>query len=241
MFLIIRRAQEGNSSIKRSKVDRSYARGASEVQVTTDVDYRVALRRYKEQQVQHVDDRVLLEGRWLKLFKVSSGYLKKIILTTVGEEYNINEKMQSWLLYATGYSFTRFEDPDFPDRVYKVEKALYGLHQAPRAWYETLSTYLLDNGFQRGNIDKTLFIRRDKGDFLLVQVYVDDIIFGSTKKSLCTDFEKMMHKKFQMSSMGVHTLTLEDGTEIHMLAERKYPLTKETLKSVNQKSTININ
>ncbi|GKE31233.1 putative ribonuclease H-like domain-containing protein [Tanacetum coccineum] len=55
-----------------------------------------------------------------------------------------------------------FEDPNFPNRVYKVEKALYGLHQAPRAWYETLSTYLLDNGFQRGKIDKTLFIRRDK-------------------------------------------------------------------------------
>ncbi|GJU96499.1 putative ribonuclease H-like domain-containing protein [Tanacetum coccineum] len=77
-----------------------------------------------------------------------------------------------------------FEDPDFPDRVYKVEKALYGLHQAPRAWYETLSTYLLDNGFQRGKIDKTLFIKRDKSDILLVQVYVDDIIFGSTRKSL---------------------------------------------------------
>ncbi|GJX14424.1 putative ribonuclease H-like domain-containing protein [Tanacetum coccineum] len=57
-----------------------------------------------------------------------------------------------------------FEDPKFPDRVYKVEKALYGLHQAPRAWYETLSTYLLDNGFQRGKIDKTLFIKRYKGD-----------------------------------------------------------------------------
>ncbi|GJU84565.1 putative ribonuclease H-like domain-containing protein [Tanacetum coccineum] len=62
-----------------------------------------------------------------------------------------------------------FEDPDFPDRVYKIEKALYGLHQAPRAWYETLSTYLLDNRFQRRKIDKTLFIRRDKGDILLVQ------------------------------------------------------------------------
>ncbi|GJR71097.1 uncharacterized mitochondrial protein-like protein [Tanacetum coccineum] len=101
-----------------------------------------------------------------------------------------------------------FEDPDFPNRVYKVEKALYGLHQAPRAWYETLSTYLLDNGFQRGKIDKTLFIKRDKGDILLVQVYVDDIIFGSTKKSLCTEFEKMMHKKFQMSSMGELTFFL---------------------------------
>ncbi|GKD64531.1 putative ribonuclease H-like domain-containing protein [Tanacetum coccineum] len=101
-----------------------------------------------------------------------------------------------------------FKDPDFPGRVYKVEKALYGLHQAPRAWYETLSTYLLDNGFQRGKIDKTFFIRRDKGDILLVKVYVDDIIFGSTKKSLCTEFEKMMHKKFQISSMGELTFFL---------------------------------
>ncbi|GJR40297.1 putative ribonuclease H-like domain-containing protein [Tanacetum coccineum] len=95
-----------------------------------------------------------------------------------------------------------------PNRVYKVEKALYGLHQAPRAWYETLLTYLLDNGFQRGKIDKTLFIKRNKGDILLVQVYVDDIIIGSTKKSLCTKFEKMMHNKFQMSSLGELTFFL---------------------------------
>ncbi|GJZ53031.1 putative ribonuclease H-like domain-containing protein [Tanacetum coccineum] len=94
-----------------------------------------------------------------------------------------------------------FEDPHFPNKVYKVEKALYGLHQAPRAWYETLSTYLLDNGFHRGQIDKTLFIRRHKDDILLVQVYVDDIIFGSTKKEMSTEFEKLMHDKFQMSSM----------------------------------------
>ncbi|GJW09388.1 putative ribonuclease H-like domain-containing protein [Tanacetum coccineum] len=101
-----------------------------------------------------------------------------------------------------------FEDPDFPDRVYKVEKALYGLHQAPRAWYETLSTYLLDNGFQRGKIDKTLFIKRHKGDILLVQVYVDNIIFGSTKKELCITLEKLMHEKFEMSSMGELTFFL---------------------------------
>ncbi|GJZ46827.1 putative ribonuclease H-like domain-containing protein [Tanacetum coccineum] len=95
-----------------------------------------------------------------------------------------------------------FEDPEFPGIFYKVEKALYGLHQAPKAWYKTLSTYLLDNGFQRGQIDKTLFIKRVKSDILLVHVYGDDIIFGSTKKELCTEFEKLMHKKFQMSSMG---------------------------------------
>ncbi|GJX56127.1 putative ribonuclease H-like domain-containing protein [Tanacetum coccineum] len=81
-----------------------------------------------------------------------------------------------------------FEDPEFSDKVYKVEKALYGLHQALRAWYKTLSTYLLE----RGQIDKTLFIKRIKSDILLVQVYVDDIIFGSTKKELCTNFEKYL-------------------------------------------------
>nr|GFD15196.1 putative ribonuclease H-like domain-containing protein [Tanacetum cinerariifolium] len=70
-----------------------------------------------------------------------------------------------------------FEDLDHPDKVYKVVKALYGLHQAPRAWYETLANYLLENGFQRGKIDQTLFIKRQKGDILLVQIYVDDIIF----------------------------------------------------------------
>ncbi|GJV22040.1 putative ribonuclease H-like domain-containing protein [Tanacetum coccineum] len=101
-----------------------------------------------------------------------------------------------------------FEDPDFPNRVYKVEKELYRLHQAPRAWYKTLSTYMLDNGFQRGTIDKTLFIKRQKGDILLVQVYVDDIIFGSTKNELCNAFEKLMHEKFQMSSMGELTFFL---------------------------------
>ncbi|GJR53616.1 putative ribonuclease H-like domain-containing protein [Tanacetum coccineum] len=101
-----------------------------------------------------------------------------------------------------------FEDPDYPDKVYKVVKALYGLHQAPRAWYETLANYLLGNGFQRGKIDQTLFIKRQKGDILLVQVYVDDIIFGSTNKELCTGFEKLMKDKFQMSSMGEPNLFL---------------------------------
>nr|GFA90166.1 uncharacterized mitochondrial protein AtMg00810-like [Tanacetum cinerariifolium] len=95
-----------------------------------------------------------------------------------------------------------FKDPNFLDKVYKVEKALYGLHLAPRAWYETLLTYLMDNGFHRGKIDKTLFIKRHKDDIMLVQVYVDDIIFGSTKKELNTEFEKLLHDKFQMSSVG---------------------------------------
>ncbi|GJZ45075.1 putative ribonuclease H-like domain-containing protein [Tanacetum coccineum] len=137
-----------------------------------------------------------------------------------------------------------FVDPEFPEKVYKVEKALYGLHQAPRAWYETLSTYLLDNGFYRGQIDKTLFIKRVKDDILLVQVYVDDIIFGSTKKSLCTDFEQIMHKRFQMSSIGELTFFLglqvkqkEDGI---FISQDKYVgeiLKKFSFSSIRTAST----
>ncbi|GKC84861.1 ribonuclease H-like domain-containing protein [Tanacetum coccineum] len=95
-----------------------------------------------------------------------------------------------------------FQDPQFPHKVYKVVKAMYGLHQAPKAWYGTLSKYLLDNGFQRGTIDQNLFTRKHKGEFLLVHVYVDDIIFGSSNPKLCREFEVLMHDKFKMSAMG---------------------------------------
>nr|GFB11276.1 putative ribonuclease H-like domain-containing protein [Tanacetum cinerariifolium] len=111
-----------------------------------------------------------------------------------------------------------FHDPVYPGKVYKVEKAMYGLHQALRAWYGTLSKYLLKNGFQRGTIDQTLFIRRQREDFILVQVYVDDIIFGSSNPQLCREFEALMHEKFQMSAMGelnfflgLQVLQKEDG------------------------------
>ncbi|GKG12266.1 putative ribonuclease H-like domain-containing protein, partial [Tanacetum coccineum] len=79
---------------------------------------------------------------------------------------------------------------------------MYGIHQAPKAWYGTLSKYLLDNGFQRGTIDQTLFIRKHKGEFLPVQVHVNDIIFGSSNPKLCREFEALMHEKFKMSVMG---------------------------------------
>ncbi|GKC01311.1 putative ribonuclease H-like domain-containing protein [Tanacetum coccineum] len=103
-----------------------------------------------------------------------------------------------------------FLDPNILSKYNKVVnvKALYGLHQAPRAWYATLSTFLLKNGYRRGTIDKTLFIKKDKHDIILVQVYVDDIIFGSTKKSWCDEFEALMKSRFQMSSMGELTFFL---------------------------------
>ncbi|GKD11782.1 putative ribonuclease H-like domain-containing protein, partial [Tanacetum coccineum] len=92
-----------------------------------------------------------------------------------------------------------FVDPKFPKKVYKVVKALYGLHQAPRAWYATLSTFLLKNRCRRGTIDKTLFIKKDKNDIMLVKVYVDDIIFGSTKSQ--DKYVAEILKKFDFMSV----------------------------------------
>ncbi|GKA61775.1 putative ribonuclease H-like domain-containing protein [Tanacetum coccineum] len=116
------------------------------------------------------------------------------------------EAIRIFLAYASYMGFMVYQ-MDVKSAFLYV-KALYGLHQAPRAWYDTLATYLLSNGFQRGKIDQTLFIKRQKGHILLVQIYVDDIIFGSTKKELCDEFEKLMKDKFQMSSMGKFTFFL---------------------------------
>ncbi|GJW92674.1 putative ribonuclease H-like domain-containing protein [Tanacetum coccineum] len=101
-----------------------------------------------------------------------------------------------------------FEDPHFPKHVYRVVKALYGLHQAPRAWYARLSTFLLKHNYRRGTIDKTLFIKKNSRDIILVQVYVDDIIFGSTNKAWCDEFEVLMKGEFEMSAMGELTFFL---------------------------------
>ena len=95
-----------------------------------------------------------------------------------------------------------FPDPKYPNHVYRLDKALYGLKLAPRAWYDTLSTFLLSKGFERGKIDKTLFLRKVKGHIILVQIYVDDIIFGPIKPSMCDNFSSLMKSEFKMSMMG---------------------------------------
>nr|GFC70112.1 retrovirus-related Pol polyprotein from transposon TNT 1-94 [Tanacetum cinerariifolium] len=106
-----------------------------------------------------------------------------------------------------------FVDPYHPDKVYRLKKALYGLKQAPRAWYDELSNFLVSKGFSKGSIDPTLFITKHRGDILLVQIYVDDIIFGSTNPNLSKRFEKLMHSKFEMSMMGELKFFL--GIHIH--------------------------
>nr|GFA54557.1 retrovirus-related Pol polyprotein from transposon TNT 1-94 [Tanacetum cinerariifolium] len=96
----------------------------------------------------------------------------------------------------------RFVDPDNPNHVYKLKKALYGLKQAPHAWYDMLSSFLLSQDFSKGSVDPTLFIRKNGNDLLLVQIYVDDIIFAATTLELCDLFANLMCSKFKMSMMG---------------------------------------
>nr|GFB72089.1 hypothetical protein [Tanacetum cinerariifolium] len=95
-----------------------------------------------------------------------------------------------------------FVDPDNPNHVYKHKKALYRLKQGPRAWYDMLSLFLLSQDFSKGSVDPTLFIRKNKNDLLLVQIYVDDIIFAAPTLELCDLFANLMCSKFKMSMMG---------------------------------------
>ncbi|GJQ94307.1 retrovirus-related pol polyprotein from transposon TNT 1-94 [Tanacetum coccineum] len=106
-----------------------------------------------------------------------------------------------------------FVDPYHLDQVYRIKKALYGLKHAPRAWYDELFNFLASKGFSKGSIDPNLFITKHGKDILLVKIYVDDIIFGSTNPKLSKRFEKLMHNKFEISIMGELKFFL--GIQIH--------------------------
>jgi hypothetical protein len=95
-----------------------------------------------------------------------------------------------------------FEDSEYPNHIYKLSKALYGLKQAPRAWYECLWDILITNGFKVGKADPTLFTKTIAKDLFICQIYVDDIIFGSTNMSTCEEFSRIMIQKFEMFMMG---------------------------------------
>ncbi|CAL8084935.1 unnamed protein product [Prunus armeniaca] len=95
-----------------------------------------------------------------------------------------------------------FEDPHHPNDVFRLKKALYSLKQAPRAWYERLSSHLLGNGYVRGSVDKTLFVKKFKKDVLIAQVYVDDIVVGSTSNLHVQDFIHVVNSEFEMSLVG---------------------------------------
>ncbi|WVZ93262.1 hypothetical protein U9M48_039257 [Paspalum notatum var. saurae] len=125
-----------------------------------------------------------------------------------------------------------FESARFPDRVYKLRKALYGLKQAPRAWYARLKSFLLKCGFVMGSVDKTLFLLSRGGDTLIVQIYVDDIIFGGLSHALVSSFAEQVSRKFEMSLMGELQfflgLQIKQGPEGTFVHQAKY--TRDILK-----------
>jgi hypothetical protein len=125
-----------------------------------------------------------------------------------------------------------FESVEFPHKVYRLRKALYGLKQAPHAWYGHLRGFFLSKGFEMGKVDKTLFLLRQGNDILIVQVYVDDIVFGGSSHSLVARFAEDMSKEFEISMMGELQFFLglqikqaKEGTFVH---QAKY--TKDILK-----------
>jgi len=125
-----------------------------------------------------------------------------------------------------------FENHEHPEHVFKLDKALYGLKQAPRDWYERFSKFLLQNGFTRGKIDSTLFLKKRGRNLLIVQVFVDDIMFGATNDSLCEEFTKLMRSEFEMSMMGELNfflrLQVKQTLKGTMISQQKY--IKELLK-----------
>ncbi|WVZ76525.1 hypothetical protein U9M48_024495 [Paspalum notatum var. saurae] len=128
-----------------------------------------------------------------------------------------------------------FESARFPDRVYKLRKALYGLRQASRAWYARLKSFLLKSGFVMRSVDKTLFLLSRGGDTLIVQIYVDDIIFGGSSHALVSSFDEQMSREFEMSLMGELQfflgLQIKQGLEGTFVHQVKY--TRDILKKFN--------
>jgi hypothetical protein len=126
-----------------------------------------------------------------------------------------------------------FESAEFSHRVYRLRKALYGLKQAPRAWYGRLRGFLFSKGFEMGKVDKTLFLHRQGDDILIVQVYVDDIVFGGLSHSLVARFVEDMSKTFEMSMMGelqfflgLQIKQVKKGTFVHQAKYAKDILKK---------------
>ncbi|GJR61763.1 putative ribonuclease H-like domain-containing protein [Tanacetum coccineum] len=182
------------SPIPITRIDKDHPKD----QIIRDLNSTIQTRRMTKISDEHAMEpkkviQALKDPSWIEVFrnkKDERGIIvrNKARLVTQGytqeEGINYDEMdVKSAFLYGTIEEEVyvcqppSFEDPHFPDKVYKVEKALYGLHQAPRAWYETLSTYLLENGFRRGTIDKKLFIKKDKSDILFQMSSIGELTF----------------------------------------------------------------
>ncbi|GJT30456.1 retrovirus-related pol polyprotein from transposon TNT 1-94 [Tanacetum coccineum] len=137
---------------------------------------------------------------------------KEIINIKESKDHPLETVIEVYLAQPPG--FVNFNKPN---HVFKLKKALYGVKQAPKAWYDRLKAFLLDHSYTMGLVDNTLFTKKKDSHIIIVQIYVDDIIFGSTCQDFCDDFSKIMHDEFEMSMMGelvfldLQIKQLEDG------------------------------
>ncbi|GJR69308.1 retrovirus-related pol polyprotein from transposon TNT 1-94 [Tanacetum coccineum] len=179
---VFRNKLDENSIVSRNKV-RLVAQGYNQ-QEGIDYDETYALVARLE------SIRILLAIACANDFKLYQMDVKSAFLNGF-----INEEVY----VAQPPGFIDFQKPNY---VYKLKKALYGLKQAPKAWYDRLKAFLIKHEYSMGMVDNTLFTKKSKSHLIIVQIYVDDIIFGSTSQNLCDDFAKIMHDEFEMSMMG---------------------------------------
>jgi hypothetical protein len=138
-----------------------------------------------------------------------------------------------------------FEDDKKPDHVFKLKKVLYGLKQAPTAWYERLMDFLLSKGFKMGNVDTTLFTKKLGNDLFVLQIFVDDIIFGSINQDFCEEFGKIMANEFEMSMvrelsyfLGLQIKQMKNGTFVSQGKYIKDMIKKFGLQDAKPMSTL---
>jgi hypothetical protein len=185
---VFKNKQEEDGEIVKNKA-RLVAQGFSQVD---GLDFRETFAPVAH----HEAIRILLAFVVSKGFKLYQMDVKSAFLNDVIQE-------EVFVRWPPG-----FENPKYPNRVYKLSKCLYGLRQASRAWYARLKIFLVEHGYFMGSVDRTLFTLNHGNDFLLVQIYVDDIIFGGSSHTLVSGFQEVMEKEFQMSMMGELTFFL---------------------------------
>nr|GEU81609.1 retrovirus-related Pol polyprotein from transposon TNT 1-94 [Tanacetum cinerariifolium] len=168
---------------------------------------RLVAQGYNQQEGIDYDETFSLVARLeaIRIFLAFTTYMNFSVYLMDVKSAFINGKLNEEVYVKQSLGF---ENNEFPNHVCKLDKAFYGLKQALRAWYETLSTFLTKHKFVRGKIDNTLFVYKTQTDVILVQIYVDDIIFGSTSTKLCKQFSKIMTQRYEMSMMGVLTYFL---------------------------------
>nr|GEV66239.1 copia protein [Tanacetum cinerariifolium] len=141
----------------------------------------------------------------------------------------LNDFINEEVYVAQPSGFTDFQKPNY---IYKLKKALYGLKQASKACYDRLKAFLIKHEYSMGTVDNTLFTKKSKSHLMIVQIYIDDIIFGSTSQNLCDDFAKIMHDEFEMSMIGEFNfflgLQIKQIEDITFFNQSKY--IKEMLK-----------